>query len=95
MTALVTAYCACALCCGREGGLTASGARPVVGITIAAPRSIPFGSRVSIRLPQGWRTFTVQDRTSRRYDGRFDVFMPDHHSAKRFGIGRYEVRVLR
>ena len=92
--AIVTAYCHCSTCCGESGKPTASGRMPVVGVTIAAPRSIPFGTRVAIRLPEGWRTFTVQDRTARRYDGRFDVFLHDHRSAMRFGVKRTEVRLL-
>ena len=93
MIATVTAYCACAACCGREGGLTASGSKPVVGITIAAPRSIPLGTKVYVHLPSGWKTFTVQDRTAPRYEGRFDIFMPSHSAARRFGIQRLKVRI--
>ena len=85
-TYTVTAYCPCGKCCGRwAGGPTASGVRPQAGVTLAAPRSIPFGTR--LHLP-GLGPRIVQDRTARRYDGRLDVFMRTHAEALRFGIRR-------
>jgi hypothetical protein len=49
----VTAYCTCKICCGKwyiQGGKqkTASGAIPIEGITIAASRRIPFGTKLYI-----------------------------------------------
>lgn len=88
MTAVVTAYCLCRMCCGNSDGTTASGRIPVQGVTVAAPRWVPFGSRVYIQNV-GWRV--VQDRTARRYDGRWDVYFTRHRDAKRFGLRRLEV----
>jgi 3D (Asp-Asp-Asp) domain-containing protein len=96
--AVVTAYCGCVLCCGKwaAGGVTASGARPVEGITVAAPRRVPLGSSVRIHLPGGgWHTFTAQDRTARQYDGRYDIFFADHRRAIRFGKRRLKVETIR
>lgn len=85
----ITAYCACVLCCGPDAnGITASGVRPREGVTVAAPRSVPFGTRVYIATI-GWRT--VQDRTARRYDGRYDVYFNRHADAKKFGIKQRKV----
>lgn len=82
--AIITAYCACKLCCGPDAvGLTASGVRPVQGVTVAAPRSVPFGTLVNI---DGVGLRTVQDRMARRYDGRWDVYFERHEDAKQFGI---------
>ena len=82
-TLIVTAYCACKLCCGpHAGGLTASGVKPVEGITCAASRSIPFGTRIYIE-GVGYRT--VQDRLAKRYDNRIDIFFKRHEDALRFG----------
>lgn len=89
--ALLTAYCACRLCCGPQAaGITASGHKPVEGITIAAPRSVKLGTVVVVTAPGVFtnRVFRVQDRTARRYDGRWDVFYRSHENAKRFGIRR-------
>lgn len=87
MKALITAYCACAICCGRAGGLTAWGTKPVPGVTVAAPRGVPFGGWVRIEVPGiGRLRRRVEDRTAKRWDGRWDVFMATHEEAQMFGI---------
>lgn len=51
-TATVTAYCGCPKCC-KPTGLpleTASGTSPKQGRTLAGPRRLKFGSRVTFRL---------------------------------------------
>lgn len=89
MNALVTAYCLCAACCGETGRNTASGRPPVVGVTIAAPRSVPFGTWVRIEVPGRPPLLRrVDDRTARRYDGRWDLLVDSHLSAKRWGARR-------
>lgn len=86
---VVTAYCACQICCGSGAtGITASGAKPVEGITIAAPRRIPFGTRCHIE-GIGWRT--VQDRLAPRFDDRLDIYFHRHQDALRWGIRRCRV----
>jgi 3D (Asp-Asp-Asp) domain-containing protein len=80
----VTAYCHCSPICTRRGdGITASGVHVREGITIAAPRSIPFGTRIWVP-GAGWRT--VQDRLSRRYDHRLDLYFTSHKRALQWGI---------
>ena len=82
MTNILTAYCACALCCGpSSSGLTASGLRPVQGVTVAGPRALPLGTKVNIN----GHTYVLQDRTARRFDGRWDIFFTNHAEARRFG----------
>jgi 3D (Asp-Asp-Asp) domain-containing protein len=88
---IVTAYCHCVLCCGTvEKKPTASGAWPREGVTIAAPRHIPFGTRVEI----DGRVYVVQDRTAKRFDGRWDIFMNSHKEAKKFGKQKRGVKIL-
>lgn len=83
VTATVTAYCPCTTCCGPGSPKpTASGARPVAGVTVAAPRHLPFGTRLWIE-GAGWRT--VQDRMSRRFPDRFDLFFDHHQQALHWG----------
>ena len=87
----ITAYCACAKCCGKNAnGITAAGTRPVEGRTVAAARSIPLGTRIHIE-GIGWRV--VEDRTARRYDGRVDVFFKSHADAVKFGKQNRAVRI--
>lgn len=92
MKITVTWYCACALCCGewspeRGGpGLTKLGTRPREGVTIAAPRSVPLGSWVVLRLPgEQPRRFRVEDRTAEWAEGRWDIFVHSHRRAIRNG----------
>lgn len=91
--AIVTAYCACSICCGTKhakDGITASGNYPQQGITIAASRKIPLGSRV--RLNE--QIFIVQDRLSRKYDNRFDVYFKRHEDARKFGKQMMNVTIM-
>jgi len=91
--AVITAYCGCALCCGEAGQPTASGRMPVAGITIAAPRSVPPGTWVTLRVPGlGTIRRRVDDRTSRHYDGRYDLYLPTHRAAQRFGAKTAKIR---
>ena len=54
----LTYYCACAKCCGKATGITASGARVAEGETIAVdPSVIPYGTKVIIN----GHIFTAQD----------------------------------
>jgi 3D (Asp-Asp-Asp) domain-containing protein len=93
--ATVTGYCQCTKCT-PGWGLTASGSAPS-SVTVAGPRSVPLGTWVEITLPgRAPVRKRVEDRTAKRYDGRWDLFFPDHVSAKRFGIvTNASVRILR
>lgn len=84
----VTAYCPCEKCCRYNGSRTASGVSPKLGTTVAAPRWMPFGTKLNI---QGVGPRIVQDRLAKTYDGRIDVYVRSHLEAKRFGIKRLRV----
>ena len=92
--ATVTAYCACTKCCGVMGGtgLTASGKPARQGVTVAASRKIPMGTRLRI---EGVGVRVVQDRLAPRYDDRVDVFFSSHAEAQRFGKRSLKVTVLK
>lgn len=82
MAIAVSAYCHCSKCCGKANQPTASGRWPVVGVSAAGPRSIPFGTWV--RIPKyGWRR--IDDRLSKKYDFSVDVFMRSHKEAAKVG----------
>jgi len=81
---IVSFYCACRLCCGHSHGITASGSHVESGVTIAAHRSIPFGSIIVV---PGFGPLIVQDRMSTRFKpNHVDVYVPNHHHAKQLGI---------
>ena len=87
----ITAYCHCATCCTKANQPTASGRMPSTITTIAASRSLPFGT--SIFIPSiGWKR--VEDRLARKYDNRIDVFMSSHRKARKFGIRQETVQVV-
>ncbi len=92
LTATITAYCACTTCCGpKASGLAANGQPPVEGRTIAASRSLPFGTM--IHIPNvGWRK--VEDRLAKRYDHRIDIYFKKHADAKKFGIRKETVKIV-
>lgn len=80
--AVLTAYCACTVCCGKNAkNICADGKKPVQGITVAASRSIPLGSKAIIN----GKTYIVQDRLAKRFDDRFDIFFQSHKEARIFG----------
>jgi len=91
--AILTAYCACAICCGKHAkqGLTASGNKPTQGITIAASRSIPLGSKVTL---SNGHTYIVQDRLAKRFDSRFDIYFTSHKAALEFGKKKGETVIV-
>ena len=88
----VTAYCHCAKCCGIEGQPTANVQMPVVGVTVAGPRGLPFGTRLPI---EGLGERIVQDRQPKRFDDRLDVFMADHEAARKFGVQKLMVTLIK
>jgi 3D (Asp-Asp-Asp) domain-containing protein len=71
---------------------TASGRKPVAGVTVAGPRTIPFGTWVKI---QGLGRFQVTDRLANAYEGRFDIFMGSHRAAQQFGSHHLNVSILK
>lgn len=90
--AIITAYCACRICCGpNASGIAANGKAPVQGVTVAGPRALPLGTRVVI----GTNRFVIQDRTARRFDGRWDIYFEHHADAKRFGKQTNNVGIIK
>ncbi|MGI6350031.1 MAG: 3D domain-containing protein [Eubacteriales bacterium] len=94
----VSAYCACPICCGiYSNGYTATGAKATQYVTIAAPRNIPFGTRIYIPYfkdaPNGG-IFVVQDRGGAITNNRLDVYFDSHRAALNFGRKNLEVHIL-
>ena len=93
----ITAYCACAKCCGkwatnRPGGkvIGAAGVELTPGVSVAA--WLPFGTRLLI----DGQEYVVEDRTAGwirdKYDGRIiDIYFADHAQALEWGKRTAEV----
>ena len=93
----VSAFCAGTCCCGPNArGITASGAKARYG-TIAAPRNIPFGTRMYV---PGYGMGVVEDRGGAIKGNKLDVFFPDepgklgsgHQKALHWGRRRLRVQ---
>lgn len=90
--AIITAYCACRICCGpNAAGLAANNKPPIQGVTVAGPRAYPLGTKVVI----GTNTYVLQDRTAKRFDGRWDIYFNSHADAKRFGKQTNNVKIIK
>lgn len=72
--------------CKNTACIMANGKRAHVG-AVACPRKLALGTVVTI---EGLGDFICSDRTAKRYDGRYDVFMgyeqTDYQKALQFGI---------
>ena len=85
----LTAYCACAKCCGRwSNGYTATGTLATEGRTIAVdPGVVPYGSKVLLIWPDGTQhEYIAEDCGSGINGNRIDVFIADHEAARVFGV---------
>lgn len=79
---VITAYCPCVKCCGKNDGITASGVKAEQGVTVAMDKSIPFGTIIYID-DVGERV--VQDRGGAIKGNRIDLFFETHQEALEFG----------
>ena len=86
----VTAYCPCEKCCSTKwaDGLTASGL-PAVGLIVAAPKDVPFGTVLDI---PGYGRAQVQDRGGAITGNRLDVLFATHEEAKQWGVKWLKVK---
>ena len=88
----VTAYCPGPCCCGKwADGITASGV-PAVGLIVAAPPEIPFGTVLAI---PGYGCSTVEDRGGAIRGNRLDILMKTHAEALKWGVKYLNVRVVK
>ena len=100
ITVKVTGYCPCSYCCGEwaslNPGITASGTVAKYG-TIAAPTSIPFGTKMKID-GYGDMIFTVEDTGGAVvYENGIyviDMWMPTHEQAYAVGNSIVEATII-
>lgn len=79
-----TGYCSCRLCCGKwaRWGLTASGRRPIEGVTVAAGPQWALGACLDIA---GIGHRRVQDRGGAIRGRRVDLYYSRHLDARSWG----------
>lgn len=86
----VTAYCACAKCCGKTNGITAMGTRAAAGRTVAASSQFAFGTKLNIN----GHIYTVEDRGGAIKGNKIDVYMNTHAEALAWGVKYLTVNVV-
>ena len=87
----LTAYCACARCCGKSNGITASGIKATQGRTVAC-NFLPFGSEIIIN----GHTYIVEDRGGQvALKNKIDIYFDSHEEALKFGKQKAEVFLLK
>ena len=93
--AIVTAYCPCEICCGKEPNhsaykITTSGHKIKDGDAFcAAPPEIPFGTLIAI---EGYGVVPVLDRGGAIKGIKIDLFFDTHEEA--LDWGRREMTIL-
>ena len=87
----ITAYCACAYCCGQwADGITFSGTVATAGRTIAAdPMVYPIGTCLELG---GLGRRVVEDVGGAIQGERIDVYFDTHDAALAFGVALLPVR---
>lgn len=85
----VTAYCPCAICCGKTTGYTSSGAKARANHTVAASAQYVFGTKLIINGAE----YTVEDRGGAISGNRIDIFMNSHAEALAWGVKYLPVQV--
>lgn len=83
LTAIVTAYIS-------TGHPCANGHYPKCSYTVAIPRSYPLGTKVQI----DGKWYVGGDRTNKRFDGRFDIFVASKEEAILFGKQTKQVTII-
>ena len=84
-TSVVTAYS------GEESpGINAKGRLPTVGRSVACPRALALGTKVIISKHE----YVCDDRTAKRFDGRFDIFVGSKQEAFAWGKRRVRVTII-
>lgn len=83
----VTHYDCCVLCCGKNDGITASGARATPGVTVAVdPAVIPLGSDVLVDYGDGEIHYYRADDTGGAVKGNhIDLCVATHEEALQLG----------
>lgn len=91
----VTAYCPCAVCCGRfADGRTANGYVIRRGDRFAAaPQKYPFGTEMIVPHYHGNKPIFILDRGGAIKGNRLDVFFHSHTQAAAWGVKYLDVKV--
>jgi len=82
----VTHYCACAICCGKSNGITASGLHVADGMIAADWKVLPKGTKVYIKKGDQLLEKVVEDTGGAIKGNKIDVYVPTHQGALAAGV---------
>ena len=93
----VTAYCPCPKCCGVwADGQTASGYWIQPGDRfVAAPKHIPFGTKLIVPGYNNDQPVEVKDRGGAITVNRLDVYFDSHQQALNWGVKHLNVKEMK
>ncbi len=92
MKVVLTAYSSTSDQTDNTPFITASNKRVRDGVVAA--NFLAFGTKVQIPLLFGDKVFTVEDRMARKHSDKIDIWFPERHLAKNFGVKETEVMIL-
>jgi 3D (Asp-Asp-Asp) domain-containing protein len=94
-TIKVTAYCPCEKCCGKwSDGQTANGYWIQPGDRfVAAPKHIPFGTKMIVPGYNDDKPVEVKDRGGSITVDRLDVYFSTHQEALSWGVKYLEIKI--
>lgn len=90
--ALFTGYTASIEECGKDDGITASGAKVQPMHTLACPNSFKFGTQIEIDGLNG--IYVCEDRGGAIKGQHFDIYMPKKEQAIQWGKKTLKYRVI-
>lgn len=91
-TVILTAYSSTSDQTDSTPFITASNTKVRDGVI--ASNFLAFGTKILIPSLFGDKIFTVEDRMARKHSDKIDIWFPERHLAKRFGVQEAEVIIL-
>ena len=92
MKVVLTAYSSTSDQTDSTPFITASNSRVHDGVVAA--NFLDFGTKVKIPSLFGDKVFTVEDRMAKKHNDKIDIWFPERHLAKNFGVQEADVIIL-
>lgn len=88
----ITYYCACSICSGPWGDLTATGTRCEQGRTVAVdPDVIAYGTKLLIN----GHVYTAEDCGGKVKGDHIDIYLDDHDLTDKLGVSYTDVWIVK
>ncbi len=88
----ITYYCACSICSGDWGDITATGTKCIEGRTVAVdPNVIAYGTKLLIN----GHVYTAEDCGGKVKGDHIDIYLNDHDLTDRLGVDYTNVWIVK